>query len=275
MYYLKHLAAAVACAVVFLSIVLFLLGLITRHSHRLEVPSFTGLTMEEAMDLADAGSLRLEITDSIHNNRMAPGVICKQNPKAGGYVKKNRRILLTINAISPKYVQAPQLVGFSLRQALSNLAACGLVIGRLVYVEDIATNNVVGQYFKGRALCAGTMVPQESSIDLKLGLNAEETMTYMPMLKGTSYQQLRNALAEHSLNLGKVHFESEVNTYSDSLESFVYRTVPPYYRNSTVHMGTAVDVYLTRDKEKLKYVEPEPEPADSLDLGDIEDLNLD
>lgn len=274
-YYLKHLVAAVICAVVFISIVLFFLGLITRHSQKLEVPSFTGLSMEEAMDLADANSLRLEVTDSIHNNRMAPGVICKQNPKAGGYVKKNRRILLTINAISPKYVQAPQLVGFSLRQALSSLAASGLEIGKLVYVEDIATNNVIGQYLNGRALPAGAMVPQESSIDLKLGLNAEEAMTYMPMLKGTTYQQLRNSLAEHSLNLGRIVFESEVSSYSDSLESFVYRTVPPYYRNSTVHMGTKVDVYLTKDKEKLNYVEPEPEPADSLDLGDIADLNLD
>lgn len=255
-YYLKHFVLAVACALAFLCIVLFLLGRITHHSQSIEVPSFTGMTLDEALDIASDNSLRLEVTDSVHNNRMAPGAICKQNPKAGGKVKKNRRILLTINAISPKYVQAPQLVGFSLRQALSSLAASGLEIGRLIYEEDIATNNVIGQYMNGRALPAGAMVQQESAIDLKLGMNPAESQTYMPLLKGTTYQQLKNVLAEHSLNLGKVYFESDVNTYSDSLESFVYKTFPPYYRNASVQLGTYVSVYLTRDKQKLNYVEP-------------------
>ncbi len=269
-YYIKNALIAVAAVFIFVSLALMLLSRVTRHGQKLEVPQFVNLSMEEAMDLADRNSLRLEITDSVHNHRLAPGAICKQNPEAGSFVKKNRRILLTINATTPKYIPAPSLTGFSLRQAISMLASCGLEVGELIYVTDIATNNVLEQYYNGRPLTPGSMIAEESRVDLKLGLNPEEEFTYMPKLKGVAYQNLREKLAEFSLNLGNLVFDSDVITYSDSLDSFVYRTIPSHSDSLHVRMGTRVSVYLTRNKEMLNWKEPayKPDSFGTIDFPD-------
>ena len=43
----------------------------------------------------------------------------------------------------------PSLTGFSLRQARTELASNGLNIGKLIYVNDMATDNVLAQQYMG------------------------------------------------------------------------------------------------------------------------------
>lgn len=252
---LKHLGLAVACAFAALCIIMFLLKLITRHNRELEVPSFINMTMEEAQQVAAANHMRIEITDSVYINRMEPGAIYRQNPKEGSMVKKNRRILLTINAKLAKTVQMPSLVGYSLRQAQSELVANQLRVGNLIYRQDLATNNVLEQHYNGSIIAPGRNIPVESRIDLVLGLNDRDTLTYIPQLRGTPYSRLKATLTENSLNLASALFDNTVQDYSDSLEAMVYRQIPAYSDSVRIKMGSAVTVYLTKDKSLLEIPE--------------------
>lgn len=252
---LKHLGLAVACAFAALCIIMFLLKLITRHNRELEVPSFINMTMEEAQQVAAANHMRIEITDSVYINRMEPGAIYRQNPKEGSMVKKHRRILLTINAKLAKTVQMPSLVGYSLRQAQSELVANQLRVGNLIYRQDLATNNVLEQHYNGSIIAPGRNIPVESRIDLVLGLNDRDTLTYIPQLKGTPYSRLKATLTENSLNLASALFDNTVQDYSDSLEAMVYRQIPAYSDSVRIKMGSAVTVYLTKDKSLLEIPE--------------------
>lgn len=252
---LKHLGLAVACAFAALCIIMFLLKLITRHNRELEVPSFINMTMEEAQQVAAANHMRIEITDSVYINRMEPGAIYRQNPKEGSMVKKNRRILLTINAKLAKTVQMPSLVGYSLRQAQSELVANQLRVGNLIYRQDLATNNVLEQHYNGSIIAPGRNIPVESRIDLVLGLNDRDTLTYIPQLRGTPYSRLKSTLTENSLNLASALFDNTVQDYSDSLEAMVYRQIPAYSDSVRIKMGSAVTVYLTKDKSLLEIPE--------------------
>lgn len=246
----KHAALALLAVCLTLYLMFSLLKVITRHNQELEVPDFSGMNMEQAREVARASFLRLEITDSVYITRMEPGAVYKQNPAAGGKVKKNRRILLTINATIPKTVNMPSLVGYSLRQAQAELTASQLKPGKLIYVEDIATNNVLGQSFRGRPVKPGTPVPSESEIDLTLGLNPENARTFIPDLTATPYPLVKEKLTDHSLNLGKAIFDRSVGTYSDSLEAVVYKQSPAA-ADTTVAMGIPVTVYLTKDKSLI------------------------
>ncbi len=172
-----------------------------------------------------------------------------QNPEAASKVKKNRRILLTINANQPKLVKMPELVGYSLRQAQSELVSNQLSLGKLIYVKDIATNNVLGQLYKGRAIAEGEKIPSESVIDLKLGINETDSTTYIPEIRGIPYRLVREKLAENSLNLSKAVFDESVTNYADSLSAWVYRQVPAPSDSVTVRLGTGVTVYLSKVKE--------------------------
>ena len=200
-WFTKNLYLAIALILVLIVCLSYLLGAITRHGDEFAVPSFTGLSVEDAGNTAKIHELRIEVTDSVHNSKLRPGTVIKQNPVEGSKVKKNRRILLTINCISPKMVPMPLLEGYSLRQAKTELEAAQLKIGKLVYVEDIATNNVIKQYYKGKRISAGTLIPAESVVDLEVGRSSIDDLTYVPDLLGYNYQEIIDIISDKSLNL--------------------------------------------------------------------------
>src|SRR5574344_2953735 len=151
----RQLLIAIAAALVTLFILFTLLKVVTRHGQVLTVPSFTNMTYDEAEALAKKSHLRLKITDSVYVPQMKKGVVFKQNPPAGSQVKRRRTIMLSINARVANMVRIPNLVGYSLRQAQSSLAAVQLQVGKLIYVSDIASNNVLAQIYQGRNIAPG------------------------------------------------------------------------------------------------------------------------
>lgn len=259
-WFTKHVYMAVGTVAVVVFAIFSMLNVITRHNQELEVPSFMGMSVSEAQKIADANSFRLEVTDSVHIPRMAAGVIYKQNPMAGSMVKKNRRIIITINAIAPKMVKMPSLEGYSLRQALSELSSSQLKIGKLIYKRDLATNNVLEQLYDGRPVEAGREIPTESMIDLVVGQNEADSVTFVPDLLGKPYGIIKDYLLDNSLNLGKVFFDETVVDFQDSLSAFAYRQEPSVFnRDTMVWLGTPVDVYFSLDKTLIPVKEDESE----------------
>lgn len=250
---------------VFAMLILLSMGLkaCTRHNKELAVPDFTTLSLAEARHLAAKNDLRLDVVDSVYVKRLAHGAVYRQNPEAGKAVKKNRRILITINANTPQMTSVPNVVGYSLRQASAELMARGLTIGKLVYRSDMATNNVLEQRYKGRQVVPGTLVETESQIDLVLGLNPSDNITYIPYVVGYTAQVAATSINENSLNVGKVSFDETVKDYQDSLRAVVYRQSPmPRVRTTEegeasvigsngVVMGSNVDIFLTLDTDKV------------------------
>lgn len=241
----------IAAAVIVTFISFSSLGLITRHNRELAVPSFAGMTINEAAAAAEKASLRIRITDSVYINNMERGTVYKQKPEAGKKVKKNRHIMLTINSISPRMVKMPSVTGYSLRQARAVLASQHLRIGKLTYVEDMATNNVLEQKYMGREISSGTPIESEAEIELVLGLNTTDTLTYIPDIKGMTLLPARDAVYENSLNIGRMHFDESVTDYSDSVSAYAYRTIPEACDTLPVKMGTFIDIYFTKDQTKL------------------------
>ena len=133
-------------SVLFLGIYTFL-HFFTRHGKGFILPDLTGLTPEEAREVVSSMDLRLEVTDSLYMPKLPKGVIFRQVPPAGQHVKKDRRVELTVNSVLPRQVSMPSLVGFSLRQAKAELASGGLKLRHLIYVPDMATNNVLEQLY--------------------------------------------------------------------------------------------------------------------------------
>ena len=236
-----------------------LLNVITKHNQEISVPDLTGKSVPEADKYLAARGMRAEVTDSVYIKRMERGVVYRQNPEPGSHVKNGRRILLTINAVNPKKVTMPNLVGYSLRQAKAELLSRGLNLGRLIYVEDIATNNVLKQLYGNREIKPGTQVESEARIDLVVGLNNLDNMTYVPYVTGMKYLSAVSAVQDNSLNVSGLHFDYTVRDYADSLDAVVYRQTPEISEEPLL-MGSEVTLYLTTDVTK---VPEKPEPSDS------------
>ena len=149
-----------------------------------------------------------------------------------------------------------------MRQAQSSLAAVQLQVGKLIYVSDIASNNVLAQIYQGRNIAPGESLPAESEIDLRVGLNSTDCLTHVPDLLELNYQQVKPALIDNCLNLKEMIFDNTVHNFADTMQAFVYKQIPQASNNVSVTMGTGVTVYMTLNKalaeKERKYVEAHP-----------------
>ena len=248
---LRNLLIALSVVVVLIVGAMIFLNRVTQHGKELSVPDFSNLSVSEAEYVASQAGMRVEVTDSVFVKRMKRGAVYRQNPVPGAKVKEGRRIVLTINAVNAKKVTMPNLVGLSLRQAKAELRSRGLVLNRLVYVQDMATNNVLRQLKGNREIEPGTMIDSESAIDLVLGLNDMDNKAFVPDVTGLKNMSAVEAMFDHSLNIKDLKFDDTVKDYDDSLNAMVYRQVPEPSDSVSVAMGEEVMLYLTIDAAKI------------------------
>lgn len=247
----RNLLRAVVILVVLLIGALVFLNVVTQHNKEIDVPDFSNMSIAEAELAASQAGVRIEVTDSVFVKRMKKGAVYRQNPSAGSKVKDGRRIVLTINAVNAKKVTMPDLVGLSMRQAKAELLSRGLVLDRLIYVQDMATNNVLRQLYGNREARPGTMIESESKIDLVVGLNSSDNVTFVPDVTGLKNMSAVDAVHDHSLNIKGLKFDESVADYDDSLNAMVYRQVPSASDSLKVRMGDEVTLYLTVDEARI------------------------
>lgn len=246
----KNLFWAIALVLGLVVAAAIFLAAVTNHGKEIVVPDFTNMSVPEASAVASRHNMRIAVVDSVFVRRMARGAVYRQNPSAGSHVKKGRRIALTINAVTAKKVTMPNLVGYSMRQAKAELLSRGLKLGRLIYIRDIATNNVLSQLVGNQEIEPGTSIESETEVDLVVGLNDTDNMTCVPDVVGMRMLGAVDAIHDNSLNIKKLVFDETVKDYSDSLGASVYKQSPvasPDIRK----MGGEVTLYLTKDIGKV------------------------
>lgn len=246
----KNVVLAVLLVTAIVASVSLLLSVATQHGKETAVPDFTNLTFSEARKVASDAGVKVIVEDSVFVRRLRPGAVYMQNPKAGEKVKFGRKIRLTTNTMVAKEVPMPTLVGYSLKQAKAELLRNGLNLGRLVYVNDIATNYVLKQQIRGVAAAPGKPVASGTSVNLVLGLNPNDNRTFVPRVIGRQYLSAVDLLHENSLNVGALHFDRAVRSYADSVSAVVYAQKPDPSSEALL-MGAEVTLYLTNDPGKV------------------------
>lgn len=247
----RNLLTAVLIVAVLVVGSMILLNVLTQHNRELSVPDFSNMNLAEAEVSAQQAGVRIDVTDSVFVRKMRKGAVYRQNPAPGAKVKNGRRIMLTINAVNAKKVTMPDLVGYSMRQAKAELLSRGLVLGRLIYVQDIATNNVLRQLYDNHEIAPGVLVESESVIDLVVGLNSSDNVTYVPDVTGLKNLSARDAVQGNSLNIRTMKFDDTVKDYDDSLNAVVYRQEPSHLDSLPKRMGDSMVLYLTLDHTKV------------------------
>jgi eukaryotic-like serine/threonine-protein kinase len=224
----------------------------TRHSNGNPVPDFKGLTLQQSKELAKDEGLRIHVMDSVYNQLRMPGTVVEQEPKPGFEVKKNRRIFIVVNAWNPEKIKMPNIVGVSLRQAIAILESNGLSVGKLRYVPDIATNNVLKQRLNGKDINAGLEVIKGSHIDLVLGKSDSNAPAQLPELIGFTLREAEKQIAQAYFNKGATIFDKTIKNSIDSTNAIVYKQKPDIGKRQSAPMGSLIDIWLTLDNDKVK-----------------------
>ncbi len=168
--FFKQLLIALIALIVLSFIILWWLKFSTNHEQRIEVPSLAKMSLDDVAEKLDELDLRFEILDSANFNPDFPRYsVIEQIPKAGKFVKENRKIYLTLNPTGYRKLTIPKVVGRTRRQAEPTLLAMGFKIGKISYRSYIAKDEVLELRHKGKIIEPGTSLQKTSVIDLVLG----------------------------------------------------------------------------------------------------------
>ncbi|MFO7370675.1 MAG: PASTA domain-containing protein [Bacteroidales bacterium] len=243
------------------AIIMQLLKLYTRHNHDLTVPDFSGLSFAEAADAAKGRDLRVVLFDSVFLADAERGTVVEQHPRAGFMVKKNRKIFLTMNAMNPERVAAPNLVDLTFIQARAKLESFGLKVGHISYEPDLGINVVLAQRIGGNNLIPGDSIVKGAKIDLVLGKGLSDEQAAVPNLVGLTLEAANILASDRFLSVGAAVRDQSIITDEDELISIVYKQKPEAGQGITLPMGSAIDVWLTLDSTKVTQFN---HPADTL-----------
>ena len=267
--WILHVLLMIGISVVILVVVFIFIRIYARQGKEYEMPDYVGKNIAEAMATNEI-DLDFVVQDSIFRQGAEGGVILTQDPKGGTMVKSGRKVYVSITAYNADDAVLPELVGLSVRQAVSELYGVGLSVGKLMFVEDPYKNSVVDQSCKGKTLYAGQQIPRGSVVDLVVGSGDGTGENIVPFVIGKTADKARRDILSVSLNIGEEHFRGVKNKAT----AVVYRQEPDYTGVNKYPYGTSVELwYIDADNTDVNKMVTEFKVDSSkiIDPNEVED----
>lgn len=245
-----------ALGLVLLLLLIFLgsLALLTKHGATLKIPSVTGLSFAEAKKTLEAQGFEVQVQDSTYNDTVPPLQVIKQLPEGDNLVKVNRTVYLTINRSVAPFIQMPNLISMTFRNAAIIMHQYGLQIEDTVFKPDFAKNSVLDQLYNGESIKPGTQIQQGSKITLVLGNGVGGFEFSVPDFIGLTYRDALRQLDSGRLILGALIVDRNV---SDTVNAFVYQQSPARIdaeekKINHIRQGQTVDLWLSVKQPERK-----------------------
>jgi len=235
-----HLLLMLGVSLGLLVLVFMFIRIYARQGEEYELPDMVGHNISELLADNPIG-LDVVVLDSVYRPGQEGGRILTQDPKGGTKVKQGRKLYITMTAFTPEDAVLPELAGLTVRQAVNELASCGLEPGKLTFVEDPYKNNVIEQTCKGKTVYAGQQIARGSVIDLVVGLGDGSGRSVVPFVIGKTAERARRDVLSASLNVGREHFGGVKNR----MTAVVSRQEPDYTGVSQYAYGTSVELWYT------------------------------
>lgn len=169
-FYQRHPIISHIILIILTAIFLCLLGLLflniwTEHGKTAMTPNIKGMSYSLASQILQQEGMEIEISDSIYDSSVAPGIVMETWPRANTTVKPGRKVFVTVNAFSPRKVSiGTPLQDISSRQAISYLRGLGIKNIRTEYVTGQFDDLVKGVYLDGHQLVPGSTISETATI---------------------------------------------------------------------------------------------------------------
>lgn len=174
--FLKSIIMIVVISVVSVFLLMRWLNYTTRHDEKIFVPDFNKIPLSQVIKTLDSLHLQAVVLDSTSFNPNYPKLsVIEQNPYAGDFVKKDRKIYLTINPSGYGNVTIPKIFGKTIRQAVIELKNIGIRIGENpTYIPDKGKDVVRGLKLGEKYLLEGDKVKKNTEVEFILGDGKEK-----------------------------------------------------------------------------------------------------
>jgi len=247
---LKNVLIAIGIIVALSWIALIAVDFYTHHGESEIIPDLRGSYVEEAEVILAKKGLYPQVIDSVYVRDKKLGTIIDQIPPANSSVKRNRPVYLIINSRKVRQVTLPEITDVSYRQADAMLQSIGLSVSNVEYAPSEYKDLVSEIKFHGRSILPGTRVPEGSSVVLVVGNGQGNAKSTVPSLKGLGLDDATQEAIGESLSIGEVEYD--VPPSGNEEEYIIYRQRPA--AGTSLSAGSQIEVFLSRDKSRLKEV---------------------
>ena len=181
-----------------------LIDLFTQHGKEYKVPTVNNMTLDDAVRKIEEAGFEWEITDSLYDESIKPGIVLKQVPGGNEMAKKTNPIRLTINAFNPMKVNLPPLAETSCRDAESRLKNMGFKYVSIDTVPSADRGLVLAVKVNGHPVKPGSKVSITDQVSIEVGDGSINEMPFdvIPDSEKDSLQQKQRekARAEDKTN---------------------------------------------------------------------------
>ncbi|NQU86263.1 MAG: PASTA domain-containing protein [Mariniphaga sp.] len=250
-HFLKNLIIAVVIAILLITITMIGLRIYTHHGDGYPVPNLIGLDESEVIAKVESVKMNYQIIDSAYINSSEPGCVIDQVPKPGFEVKRNRTILITINAKAPEQVVLPKLRNISFRQAQVLIENSGLQMGEISYKPSEFNTLVLSVFSDSIEVYLGDILEKGSTIDLEIGKGSGFEKTSLPDLIGLKISEARMVITDAMLNQGVIIYDESILSLEDSINARLWKQLPDPKVTPTIELGTSIDIWVTINEDKL------------------------
>jgi beta-lactam-binding protein with PASTA domain len=223
----------------------------TNHSESLQVPSYVGINIREAVRKAKTRDFNVAISDSIYMPGKAPGEVLSQNPKPESRVKEGRTIYFTVAKSNPDIVRLPDIAGnddYDMYSRLCSRMGLKTRISSRVAAPKLEPNTILDVLYRGdtitRRLSAGFSVEMGATIDFVVSDQVTLNVS-IPDCVCQTFDAAKFLLSSSNLNLGTVIKDASV---TDPEAAYVWKQTPRYDPEGKMRVGEQLDLFLTQDK---------------------------
>jgi beta-lactam-binding protein with PASTA domain len=215
---------------------LLIMPIYTRHWQRVQVGNVLNMSYTAAQKMLKKEGLHVVKAEEKYDENYPPGFVLFQNPEAGAYVKKGRRIYLTIGK-GLRIFTMPKLIGMAERDALFTLEEHNLVVGKTSYdLDNFYPEGVV----IGQSKPAGEDITIGETVDIVVSLGVEPSNFIVPDIVGKSLNDAKAAILRAGLAVGNIHYEIFDKLLPNTV---IEQSKTP---GTQVHVGDSIDLTVSR-----------------------------
>ncbi len=246
--FLKNLGLMLAFFLVIFLVTTNWLKCYTKHGESMQVDSYKGMDIKDAIRKAKSRNLSVVILDSIFLKGQPANHVADQTPSPLSRIKENRTIYLTIFKANGDPVLLPEFrsSGYAFDEYKNKLKQRGIeaVVKERKFDSKQEENTILQMFYKGDEvteddLRKGFEVHEGEQLEFIITKQSTEWVI-LPDLVCSKYDEGVFLITGNKLSVGSIYGD-----VIDRKDAYIYKQDPPYSPNQRIRIGQQVNIYLT------------------------------
>ena len=228
----------IASVIIFLAGIVglgFMMGWFGGNNGEIEVPNFSGMTIDQAEQKAEELGLVIEEGQEVYSPNYEKGKITSQSVSKGTKVSEGKVITVNIS-LGKKDGVVPDIVGKDYKKAKKELEQYGFELGVVVKVTSTKPENTI----LTQSIKAGDTADKGTVIDVEVSDGKGKEMKVVPMLIGKDVDQAKSEILAAGFKVGNISYEENAQYPKNAVTS------QQYIAGSELEEGTKIDITISK-----------------------------